>query len=77
MSTTALNSCMIVLGAEVVASTCSTSKMDYVRSLGADIVIDYKTTRFEDIVQDYDVVFDTLGRFAIISSRHHIASYSL
>jgi NADPH:quinone reductase-like Zn-dependent oxidoreductase len=55
-----------VLGAEIVASTCSTSKIDYVRSLGADIVIDYKTTRFEDVVQEYDVVFDTLGEFVIV-----------
>jgi alcohol dehydrogenase len=50
-----------VLGAGTVATTCSTSKMEYVRSLGADVIIDYKTTQFEDIVQDYDVVFDTLG----------------
>lgn len=52
----------LVLGAAIVASTCSTAKVDYVRSLGADIVIDYTTTKFEDIVEDYDVVFDTLGQ---------------
>lgn len=62
------HTCFIVLGAEIVASTCSTSKMDYVRSLGADLVIDYKTTRFEDVVQDYDVVFDTLGRMTLSPS---------
>mmetsp|Transcript_3316 Transcript_3316/g.5181 ORF Transcript_3316/g.5181 Transcript_3316/m.5181 type:complete len:360 (-) Transcript_3316:144-1223(-) len=50
-----------VLGAEVVATTCSASKADMVRSLGADVVIDYKTQRFEDIIEDYDVVFDTLA----------------
>ncbi len=31
------------------------------QSLGADIIIDYTSTRFEDVVQDYDVVFDTLA----------------
>mmetsp|Transcript_22451 Transcript_22451/g.23130 ORF Transcript_22451/g.23130 Transcript_22451/m.23130 type:complete len:274 (+) Transcript_22451:419-1240(+) len=50
-----------VLNAKVVATTCSTSKIDYVRSLGADIIIDYKVTNFEDVIQDYDVVFDTLA----------------
>jgi NADPH:quinone reductase-like Zn-dependent oxidoreductase len=42
--------------------------MEYVRSLGADIVIDYTTTKFEDLVQDYDVVFDTLGECASVTS---------
>lgn len=51
-----------MLNAKVVATTCSTSKIDYVRSLGADIIIDYKVTNFEDVIQDYDVVFDTLGK---------------
>jgi NADPH:quinone reductase-like Zn-dependent oxidoreductase len=32
-----------------------------VRGLGADEVIDYQTTRFEDVVRDIDVVFDTVG----------------
>ena len=31
------------------------------RQLGADEVIDHKTTRFEHIVQKVDVVFDTVG----------------
>jgi NADPH:quinone reductase-like Zn-dependent oxidoreductase len=29
--------------------------------LGADEVIDYRATRFEDIVRDMDAVFDTVG----------------
>jgi NADPH:quinone reductase-like Zn-dependent oxidoreductase len=32
-----------------------------VRSLGADDVIDYRATRFEDILRDIDVVLDTIG----------------
>src|SRR5262249_53777517 len=34
---------------------------DFVRSLGADEVIDYRAERFEDVVRDVDVVFDTVG----------------
>lgn len=44
-----------------VATTVSARNADLVRSLGADIVIDYKTEKFDDIISDYDVVFDMLG----------------
>lgn len=47
-------------GAEVL-TTASTANLEYVRSLGADTVIDYKAQRFEDIARDVDVVFDLLG----------------
>ena len=46
------------LGATV-ATTTGTSNVDWVRDLGADIVIDYKTQDFEKIVQGYDVVLDS------------------
>lgn len=48
------------LGAHV-ATTTSAKNADLVRSLGADEVIDYKTQKFEDVVSDYDVVFDMMG----------------
>lgn len=48
------------LGATV-ATTTGTSNVDWVKKLGADIVIDYKTTAFEEVVHDYDVVLDTQG----------------
>jgi NADPH:quinone reductase-like Zn-dependent oxidoreductase len=47
-------------GARVIA-TASARNADLVRSLGADQVIDYTQARFEDEVQDLDVVFDTVG----------------
>jgi NADPH:quinone reductase-like Zn-dependent oxidoreductase len=47
-------------GAYVVA-TASSSKHDLVRSLGADQVIDYRTTSFEKIIRGMDVVLDTMG----------------
>lgn len=48
------------LGAHVVG-TASTGKHDWLRDLGADEVVDYTTTRFEDAVGDFDVVVDLVG----------------
>ena len=47
-------------GARVTA-TASADNLDFVRSLGADEVIDYRAQKFEDVVRDVDVVFDTVG----------------
>jgi len=47
-------------GAEVFA-TASTAHIDYVRSLGADHVIDYRTQRFESVARDIDLVLDYVG----------------
>ncbi len=59
-----IGSCAVQLarqaGARVIA-TASTANVDRVRALGADIVVDYKTQRFEDFAQGVDLVFDTVG----------------
>lgn len=47
-------------GAEV-TGTCSTSKIDLVRSLGADHVIDYTQADFADGSQHYDLIVDFAG----------------
>ncbi len=47
-------------GAHVIA-TASARNQDFVRSLGADQVIDYSADKFEDMVHDVDVVLDTMG----------------
>ena len=47
-------------GARVVG-TASASNLDFVSGLGADEVIDYRAQRFDDVVRDVDVVFDTVG----------------
>jgi NADPH:quinone reductase-like Zn-dependent oxidoreductase len=47
-------------GAQVMA-TASERNIDFVHDLGADQVIDYATTRFEDVLHDLDVVFDLVG----------------
>jgi NADPH:quinone reductase-like Zn-dependent oxidoreductase len=48
------------LGATV-ATTASGSNVDFVRELGADTVIDYRTQDFEQILSGYDLVLDSLG----------------
>jgi NADPH:quinone reductase-like Zn-dependent oxidoreductase len=48
------------LGA-VVATTTSTANLDWVKALGADIVIDYRKDDFSTILRDYDVVLNSLG----------------
>jgi NADPH:quinone reductase-like Zn-dependent oxidoreductase len=47
-------------GARVI-TTASARNVAFVRTLGADEVIDYATTSFEEVVHDVDVVFDTVG----------------
>ncbi|MBT1071130.1 NADP-dependent oxidoreductase [Pelotalea chapellei] len=44
-----------------VTTTCSTPNVEFVRSLGADHVIDYTKSDFSTELQDFDVVFDTEG----------------
>ena len=46
------------LGA-IVATTTSTANVDWVRRLGADIVIDYRKQDFESILHGYDVVLNS------------------
>jgi len=55
-------------GAEV-SGVCSTTKMDYVKFLGADQVIDYTQEDFTQNGQVYDIIFDTVGKSSIARSR--------
>jgi len=47
-------------GAQVIA-TASARNRDFLRELGANEIIDYTTTRFEEVVHGADLVFDTVG----------------
>ena len=47
-------------GAKVLA-TASADNIDYLRSLGADTVIDYKATPFDSVAKNVDLVFDLIG----------------
>ncbi|HEU4626976.1 MAG TPA: NADP-dependent oxidoreductase [Steroidobacteraceae bacterium] len=44
-----------------VITTCAGKDKDFVRSLGADEAIDYRAERFEDVVNEVDLVFDLVG----------------
>ncbi|MEU8413396.1 NADP-dependent oxidoreductase [Amycolatopsis japonica] len=44
-----------------VIGTASAAKHEFLRGLGADELIDYRTTDFADEVRDVDVVLDTIG----------------
>ncbi len=59
-----IGSCAVQLakqaGARVIA-TASTANVARVLALGADIVVDYKTQRFEDFAKEVDLVLDTVG----------------
>ncbi len=45
----------------LVATTTSTANLDWVKALGADIVIDYRKDDFATLLRDYDVVLNSLG----------------
>jgi NADPH:quinone reductase-like Zn-dependent oxidoreductase len=67
------------LGAHVI-TTASASNHDYVRSLGADEVIDYRKVDFTTVAKNVDAVFDTVGgevtnkSFSVIRSGGRFAS---
>jgi len=44
-----------------VFATAGPGDLDYVRGLGAEMVVNYKTTKFEDVVPPVDAVLDTVG----------------
>jgi NADPH:quinone reductase-like Zn-dependent oxidoreductase len=56
-----------VRGARVIA-TASTGNQDLLKQLGADMVIDYTKTRFEDVAKDVDAVLDPVGKETLARS---------
>jgi NADPH:quinone reductase-like Zn-dependent oxidoreductase len=55
------------LGAHV-ATTVSGADVELVQELGADVVVDYRTQQFQDVLADYDVVLDSLGADSVLKS---------
>lgn len=50
-----------VFGASRVAATSSTAKLELLKSLGADLAIDYTKENFEELPEKFDVVYDAIG----------------
>jgi NADPH:quinone reductase-like Zn-dependent oxidoreductase len=55
-------------GADV-AGVCGTARLDYVKSLGADLAIDYTREDFVDRSETYDVIIDILGKSSFYRCR--------
>ncbi|XP_020593403.1 2-methylene-furan-3-one reductase-like [Phalaenopsis equestris] len=51
-----------VYGAARVAATSSTGKLELLKSLGADLAIDYTKENFEELPEKFDVVYDSVGQ---------------
>ncbi|KAF7847247.1 hypothetical protein BT93_L3154 [Corymbia citriodora subsp. variegata] len=51
-----------VFGASRVAATSSTGKLDLLKSLGAELAIDYTKVNFEDLPEKFDVVYVAIGQ---------------
>jgi 2-desacetyl-2-hydroxyethyl bacteriochlorophyllide A dehydrogenase len=58
-------------GAEV-TGVCSTPRLEYVKSLGADKVIDYTQEDFTQNGETYDVIFDILGRSSFLRCKNSL-----
>jgi NADPH:quinone reductase-like Zn-dependent oxidoreductase len=46
-----------------VTGVCSSSNLELIKSMGADIVLDYSNNDISDTDEKYDVIFDTVGKF--------------
>ncbi|XP_004297634.1 PREDICTED: 2-methylene-furan-3-one reductase [Fragaria vesca subsp. vesca] len=51
-----------VFGASKVAATSSTKKLELLKSLGADLAIDYTKENIEELPEKFDVVYDAIGQ---------------
>lgn len=51
-----------------VATTTSTANVEWVKALGADVVIDYRQQDFATELRDYDVVLNSLGKHELTRS---------
>ena len=60
------------MGAEV-TGVARTEKVDFVRSLGADHVLDYTTTDYTRAGQDYDWIVDTDSHHSLLAVRRALA----
>ncbi|GAB2279662.1 hypothetical protein Dimus_014307 [Dionaea muscipula] len=50
-----------VFGASKIAATSSTRKLEFLKSLGVDLPIDYTKVKYEYLPEKFDVVYDAVG----------------
>jgi NADPH:quinone reductase-like Zn-dependent oxidoreductase len=55
-------------------AVCNTKNVELVRSLGADVVIDYLQEDFRENGRTYDVIFDAVGKQSFRRCRHSLNS---
>ena len=63
-----------VIGAKVTA-VCSDRNRELVKSLGADIVLDYTQEHFEHSLKQYDVIYDSVGKLSFIKCQKHLTEH--
>jgi len=59
-------------GAAGITGVCNTKNLELVRSLGADVVIDYTQEDFTKNGETYDVVFDAVGKHSFRRCRRSL-----
>ena len=64
----------LLYGASYVVATSSTPKVKFAKQLGADEVVDYTKTKYEDIQEKFDFLYDTVGKFLDLKSQLQILS---
>jgi NADPH:quinone reductase-like Zn-dependent oxidoreductase len=57
------------MGANVTA-VCPTKQMDLVKSLGADVVIDFQNQDFTQLASKFDFIFDAVGKSSFFKCKH-------
>jgi NADPH:quinone reductase-like Zn-dependent oxidoreductase len=61
------------IGARI-TGVCGTANVDYVRSIGADFVIDYKTDSWHHRDEQFDVIFDAAAAASFTGARPRLAT---
>jgi NADPH:quinone reductase-like Zn-dependent oxidoreductase len=59
------------IGAHI-TGVCSSANIDYVRSIGAERTVDYRSTDWRSLGETYDVIFDAAGASSFSAAKRHL-----